>query len=357
MKNKKIKILVDSMMIAPNPFFAAREVLSRKINIFKFLGKRNDSLNELDQSFWHKNMYDGIELNYPGIGFFDEDWNVREDKLLEYKKSNYPFYTFHGCFDSFPKKYRGLHFNLASGDGYVQKALKSQIDVASSLKKDEKTILVFHPGVAEDENKKKGLNNIIHNLEFCLDYAKERGVIITLENINWNPSECTLGYYIDDFEYIFRKLNHESLKICFDVGHLNTLVVDKNFRGNRNIKQMEHCKDFIEALSENIVHAHLHYNTCHLNYDNNSRVLRKIFFDWICERDNGGYLDEHMSLNKADDIIFEVIGFLMNKSEIKNYGYLTCEFMPKRIFRFIKLRRGADIIDHRESLELLRKMI
>ena len=357
MEEKKVKILVDSMMIAPNPFYVVREALSRKVGFLKFLRRRNDSLNELDSSFWKEGMYDGIELNYPGIGFFDEKWNIKEKKLLEYKNSNYPFYTFHGCFGSLPKRYHGLYFNLASSDKYVKKALQSQIDVASILKKDDKTILVLHPGTAENGNREEALNNIVCNLEFCLDYAKQKGVIITLENVNWDLDKNVLGCYVDDFVYIFNKIQHECLKICFDVGHLNTLVFDKSFRNKRNIEEMEHFKEFIETLADNVAHFHLHYNSCHLNFGKDIQAWKKKFFKWVCESENCNYLDEHMPLNKADESVLQMIKILINKSQVKNYGYMTCEFIPERVFKLIKVHKGASVVDHKESLELIRKMI
>ncbi len=369
MENNKMKILISSISATPSPFYLLREMASRKFDSLKFLRKKNKALKELNSKFWGENFYDGVELNFPGLGFFDSNWNIKKDRVMEYKRSNYPFYSFHGCFDSFPKNFKGLYFNLASSDNYVSKALKSQIDVAARLSKDM-PILVLHPGFADKCSKERALDNLLFNLEGALPYARRRNVILTLENMNWNPVRKNLGYFADDFDYVFRRLDDPNLKVTFDIGHMNTQVLNRKFRICHDIENLSHVSEFVDRMSKRIIHAHLHYNNCHHNFDNMSEMLKRSITKWFylgfmlwmkinrsIIANQSDLFDEHLPLNKADKITMDAISNLLDKTSIREYGRLTFEFTPKKIFKFVAMKNGADMKDHLASLQLLRKMI
>lgn len=370
MQEDKIKILVSSLTATPSPFYLLRDMVSRKFGFLEFLRKKSKALKEFDVKFLAEDMYDGLELNFPGLGLFDEDWNVNKIRILDYKKSGYPFLSFHGCYDSFSKSYKGLYFNLASSDDYVVKALKSQIDVASILGQ-EKPILVLHPGFVDHCGKEKAIDNLLYNLESCLIYAKNKGVVVTLENIGWDPAKRTLCNFVEDFEYIRRRLGNENLKITLDLGHLFTQALNWRFRKKWDVRNLEHVRYFIESLAGNIVHAHLHYNSCHHYYNNISVMLRRSLTRWyyvvflLWSRFNksvqknyyNDLLDEHLPINRADKKSLAIIKILLEKSAIKDYGKITFEFTPKRVFRFVAVKSGAEMADHLASLRLLRGMM
>lgn len=369
MENNKMKILISSISATPSPFYLLRETMSRKFKSLQFLQKKSKALEELNTKFWNKDLYDGLELNFPGLGFFDANWNIRKERVMKYKKSNYPFYSFHGCFDSFPKNFRGLYLNLAASDNYIAKALKSQIDVAARLSKDM-PILVLHPGFADGCSKERALDNLLFNLEGALHYARRRNVILTLENMNWNPDRKNLGYFADDFDYVFRRLDDSNLKVTFDIGHMNTQVLNRKFRVNRNIENLTHISEFIERMSKKIVHAHLHYNNCHRHFDNISESLKQGISGWFylgfivwmkinksIITGKSDLLDEHLPLNKADKMTMDAIKNLLDKTSIKEYGKLTFEFTPKRIFNFVAMKNGAEMKDHLASLKIMRNML
>ncbi|MDD3888059.1 MAG: sugar phosphate isomerase/epimerase [Patescibacteria group bacterium] len=369
MRNNKMKILISSISATPSPFYLLREMASRKFSSLKFLQKKNKALKELNSKYWEESLYDGLELNFPGLGFFDRNWNIRKERIIEYKRSNYPFYSFHGCFDSFPKNFRGLYFNLAASDNYIPKALKSQIDVAARLSKDT-PILVLHPGFADRCSKERALDNLLFNLEGALPYARRRNVILTLENMNWNPTRKNLGYLADDFDYIFRRLDDSNLKVTFDIGHMNTQVLNRKFRVSHDIEHLSHISEFIERMSKRIVHAHLHYNNCHNSFDNVQELLKRSITKWFylgfmlwmkinrsMITNQSDLLDEHLPLNKADKMTMDAIKNLLDKTAIKEYGKLTFEFTPKKIFKFVAMKNGADMNDHMKSLEIMRNLM
>lgn len=364
-----MKILISSISATPSPFYLLREMMSRKFKSLQFLQKKNIALKELNSKFWNEESYDGLELNFPGLGFFDENWNIKKDRVMEYKKSNYPFYSFHGCFDSFPKNFRGLYLNLASSDNYIAKALNSQIDVAARLSKDT-PILVLHPGFADRCSKERALDNLLFNLEGALPYARRRNVILTLENMNWNPDRMNLGYLADDFDYVFRRIDDPNLKVTFDIGHMNTQVLNRKFRVSHNIENQAHILEFIDRMSKKIIHAHLHYNNCHRYFDNVSGMLKQSISAWFylgfmtwmkinrsIITNKNDLLDEHLPLNKADKMTMDAIKNLLEKTAIKEYGKLTFEFTPKKIFKFVAIKNGAEMKDHLASLEIMRNIL
>lgn len=368
MISNRTKILISSISATPNPFYLVREMMAQKYSWLGFLKKKNKALKELNSKYLTLEMYDGLELNFPGLGLFDKNWNIKKQRILEFKKSNYPFYAFHGCFDSFPKDFSGVYFNLADDEAYVVKALKSQIDVAARLAK-EPPVLVLHPGFADRCSKDRAMENLLYNLEQALPYANKRNVILTLENTNWNPQKINLGYFIDDFECIFRKLDDSNLKITLDIGHLNTQVLNRKFRQSRDVSRLAHMTEFIDRLADQIIHAHLHYNNCHRCFDNISKMLKRSltkgyylgFILWMkvnrsIVTNYNDLLDEHLPLNKADQPTLNVIKELLDKTLIRQYGKLTFEFTPRKIFRFVAMKNGANISDHMESLEMIRGM-
>lgn len=371
----EIKNLICGLAAMPNPFFLIPEFLiSEWPWLKKFLDSKN-GIGKPNPKLFRKGTYDGIELVLWGM--FDENWNIREERMRKYMESKLPFYTFHACFESFPKKFRNVYLNLAEKGKYIKKAIKSHIEAASILGK-KNPILVFHPGIIKrPEEKIQALHNVINNLGDLLDFAKEKGVTITLENM---PRMRTLPPFCCDFVdllYILEKINHPNLKITFDWGHLNTCLIDEIYKiYAEKLKRsfyFNHINRFINMIGKEIVHAHIHYNRSHLNqFTKLRRGLLKRFliylFFWTSiskfirnDRENDLY-DEHLTLNKIEEEYLgnyeETIRNLLEKSSIKKYGFVTHEISPKRVFQFFTYSKtGAKFPDYIEGLKLFKKMI
>lgn len=374
-KETKIKNLICGLAAMPNPFFLIPEFLvSEWPKLKRFFDPKN-GIGKPNLKLFEKGAYDGIELVLWGM--FDEDWSIREERIKKYKESKLPFYTFHGCFESFPSKFRNVYLNLAEKNKQVKKAIRSHIAVTSMLGK-ENPVLVFHPGIIKREDEKdKALHNVIDNLEGVLDFAKQKKVTVTLENM---PRMQTLPSFCNNFvdlKYILEKINHPNLKITFDWGHLNTCLTDKIYRDySQKIKRsfyFNHINQFIDAAGQDIVHAHIHYNRSHLNRFSNLRqgLLKKFLiylFFWTSlskfirnDRENDIY-DEHLTLNKIQEEYLgsyeETIKNLLKKSSIKKYGFVTHEISPRRVFRFFTYSKtGAKFADYIAGLKIFKKMV
>ncbi|MEW6407443.1 MAG: TIM barrel protein [Patescibacteria group bacterium] len=374
LENKKLKIkhLIGNLAIIPSPFYLISEVLRwevpflRKIESFKngrYIGKANMALLK-------PGRYDGVELTMWGL--FDENWQINQKRLISYQKSKIPFYTFHGCYEAFPRKFKNAYLNLAEKNPKIKKAIKSHIDAAAALKRDQKTILVFHPGKVINSNKNEGINNVLENITPLLDYAKKNNVIITLENMPYYLDRVEFFDNASNFEYVFKKINHPNLKIIFDWGHLNTQNL-RHSKENKTHNYFENINNFINIVGKNIVHAHIHYNQSHFKNPNDNEVspLKNFIIKKLLQTKIGNSfkksafiesLDQHLALNKIENQYLKdytkTIQNLMEKSSILDYGFITHEIVPRRIFKFFTYQtNGADFNDYLKSLKIFKEMI
>lgn len=374
-KNKQIKNLICSVAAIPNPFYLIPELLISEWPALRFVFNFKNGIGKFDFKLFKNGRFDGIELVLWGL--FDENWNIREKKLIKYKESNLPFCTFHACFESFPPDFKNVYLNLAQKDKIIQKAIKSHIDVVSELG-EENAILVLHPGIIKrEEEKEEAFKNVINHLEACLDYAQTKRVILTLENMSWDRHVPAFCADFVELKYIIEKIKSPNLKITFDWGHLNTHLKTKSFQNFTNkigdYFTFPHINRFIDGLGKEIIHAHIHYNRNHIpKFGNLKRSLFKNLilhlFSWtklskfIREEENRDLYDEHLTLNKIEEEYLgsfeETVRNLLTKTAIYDFGYVTHEISPKKIFRiFTYAKHGANFSDCIKGLELFKKMI
>lgn len=377
-QGKNIKHLLCGLAATPNPFFLLTEFLLPKDSFIKDILNLEEKIGKINTDLFGKNKYDGIELVLWGM--FDEDWNIREKRFNYFYKNKIPVHTFHACFETFPKKFKSIYLNLAENNSQTRRSLKAHLELVSRWNKD-RTILVVHPGTVKNKNEKKqGIKNVINNLEFALNLAKKNNIIICIENMSWGWESNNVSFCSEytDLKYILNCFKDPNLKIIFDWGHLNSCLLDKNFRNyyyqdSQDFSGFKHINHFIDELGVNIVHTHLHYNRSHQNLFTDfgegafKKMLIYLFFwtgvsKFVRRKRNKNFYDEHLTLNKIEAEYYEgyrkTIKNLINKTSIADYGYITHEYAPKKIFKFIPYsQKGATEDDFIKSLHILKKMI
>lgn len=100
------------------------------------------------------------------------------------------------------------------------------IQVASELKATHLTLHVgnFYWFPVEPWMRKKALKRFVKSLRKVLKICEEKNVIIALENVVPIPNGSEyylLGDNVEDFKYIFSRLDSKYLKFCLDTGHAN----------------------------------------------------------------------------------------------------------------------------------------
>ncbi|NQU99471.1 MAG: hypothetical protein HQ538_01925, partial [Parcubacteria group bacterium] len=151
--NRKVKHLLCGLAATTNPFFLVSEMIFSEWPKVRKLVQRKGKTVNVNEELFSENKYDGIEFML--VGVFDNDWNIRQDKIDGYKKSRIASYSFHGCYENFPKRYKNIYLNLAGNtDPITKKAIRSHIEAVSMLQK-ERSTLVFHPGIIRKGSNRK----------------------------------------------------------------------------------------------------------------------------------------------------------------------------------------------------------
>jgi len=379
-KDKELKNLVEDISIMPTIAHIVVDLLRAEVPFLKVFKSWDKIIPKPDKKLLQSaNSYDGVELTL--WGFFDRRWNVNWKRVKAIQKENIPFYTFHGCFETCPKSLKGYYLNLSQDRRFIPKAIKSHIDIASELGAGNNPIIVFHPGTASPRvNRARALDNIMSNLEAALNYADSRGVTLTLENMPFLENKKKQCMMVDhyDFQYVFKRLRHEKLKITFDWGHMNTQAKNKDFLkqhefNKADILDFKHVDEFIDQMGKDIVHAHIHYNRSHW-FENNlkkrrdiKKVLLYIFF-WtdivkFFREGVDNSLDEHLPLNRIDKRYLqryqETIEKLLNNTAIRDYGYVTHEIPPHKILKYFTFSKSgiATVEEFLESLKVFKGFI
>lgn len=385
MSSLRIKNLVGNFALTPWPLDILGEVIRWQIPILRKIGsfRNGKRIGKVNLELLKEAGYDGIELTLWGL--FDENWEINNERLKEYKKRNLPFYTFHGCFEAFPPRFKNAYLNLTENDPKIKKAIRSHVDVVAELKRDKRTILVFHPGkIKRGQTKYEAFKNLIENIGSHLEYAKKHDVILTLENMPYYFNAVPFCQNYLDFQYIFKKIQHPNLKITFDWGHLNTQLLNRDFReyikNKNNYKEkifpFFHINEFVDRIGKNIVHAHLHYNRCHkilefANLEPNLGFLKNFiihFFFWtnlaryLRKSAQSDSLDEHLSFDKIEERYVsdfqKTLENLMTKSSILDCGFVTHEFVPRHVFKVLTYQKsGAKSDDFKKSLQIFNELI
>ncbi len=139
------------------------------------------------------------------------------------------------CVESFRKKFPSVELsvhasgqiNLAEPVGTVRQtwvelakqAIKFTADMGGKF-------VVFHGGSAQGRNpvavRAAARNHLCDSLDELLDYARDVGVLLHLENIYPAPFRSELVRLMDrveDYKYILDSIADDKLKFCFDFGH------------------------------------------------------------------------------------------------------------------------------------------
>lgn len=360
---QKIKHLLEYSSALYYPSNIVLNFLKGKLH-FDF---RKDGPGRINRSLIDTGGYDGFELGLWSGGFFNKNWEVNSKNLRLFKKSHIRFPRFHGCFELFPPTFKSVFFNLARKGPWVEKALKSQIRVAAELRSVEHPIIIFHPGlVLRLADKDRGINQVKENLAKALDFAKAEGVILTLENMFWLNRLYYLGANIDELIDIIDTIDSPYLKITFDWGHLNSFIRSKKIPNN-----FEYIDRSIIKLGKRIIHAHIHYNHSHERSFQpektfGRRIVRKISrwsktFNFVTVS-LGDDFDSHLPFTRIRpehrlDFARNFIN-LINNTSIKDFGYITHEISPRKIFYFVSVQKeGAEENDYRQSIKFLNQIL
>jgi sugar phosphate isomerase/epimerase len=376
--NRKVKNLLCGLAATTNPFFLVSEMIfSEWPKIRRFIERNGNTIN-LNEELFGQGKYDGAEFML--VGIFDNDWDIREDKILSYKKSKVPSFSFHGCYENFPKRYKNIYLNLAENcSTLTKKAIHSHIEAVSRLQT-KKSVLVFHPGIIKKgNNRKKAFQNVISNLKDNINYAQEKNVVVCIENMPWGWGSGIEPFCNEatDLKYILDAVNHPSLKVTFDWGHLNSYLMNPEFRSkyykkNEYCLDFRHIKGFVDILGKEIAHMHVHYNRCHLPKYKKFRkgVFKKyltylIFWtnlsQFIRKEKNKYFYDEHLTLDlikgKYVKGFEKSINYILDKSSIREHGFITHEYTNKKIFRLFSLTKDGLYEGYLESLQIFKDMI
>lgn len=129
------------------------------------------------------------------------------------------------------------------------KDIKFMKDIIDLSVKFDVEILVLHPGKIHNDDRKRSLINMTHNLNILVDYAMDSDIVIGLENKE-STDLLSLGTEAKELVEIVKSIDSENLGVVFDIGHANlTCNGDKN-----------RLKEYFEYLLDYIVHIHIHDN-------------------------------------------------------------------------------------------------
>ena len=377
MPPKELKHLIEDIAIMPTIAHIAVDLLRAELPFLRVIKSWDEKVAKPNKEILEgRNSFDGVELTL--WGFFDRRWNANWKRVKAIKRHKIPMYTFHGCFETCPRSLKGYYLNLSLDDDYVTKALKSHIDIAADLARDDNPIIVFHPGTARRQiSKERALDNIMHNISSALDYAARHNVTLTIENMPYAPGAKKQSTMADhyDFQEVFKRLQHPNLKITFDWGHLNTQVRNPRFMKKHkltadDVMRFDHINEFIDAMKSDIAHCHTHYNRSHFlkipaDSSEHKRDYKKILlylFYWtdLVKFFREGYTntpDEHLPYARitSEHLLFykKTIENLINNTKIRQYGYVTHELPPKKILKYFTFHRHG-VMDNEEFLESLR---
>ncbi len=226
----------------------------------------HEILEEIEET--GKLGFDYVEINIEGPKAYAEDLRRRKEKILRLLRKYGMFAVGHSMwFVDFGIPYENVR------KGWVEEG-KKDIDVAMEL---GMKLLVFHllssnPLILKDRRMlRKILNNNIKSMKELVEYGRERGVGIVMENgIGKELSNLSNYKYVTD--------RVKGLGVHIDIGHALMLG------GMKNVMK------FIRTFGKKIEHIHMHDNRGseddhlplglgELDYEKVARALKKIGYD------------------------------------------------------------------------------
>lgn len=364
---KEIKQLLEFYTAIKRPYGVLLDMLVAAYPRLRKLSNLRSSIGKPNKKFTETVGYDGFELGLWANSLFKPDWKLDKKGLARVEKSPYKFPRFHACFEMLPKRFKGIHLNLASDDIESNiKALRSHIEVARAGSSVKQPLLVIHPGyVKSEDQKREGIRNLIKTLNTVIPYAEEKNVILGLENLLWNSEIYYMGVDIDEIVEVIDAVNSKYLKSVFDWGHLNTSAY-----AHKVSNPTEFINDQIKKLGKRIAHVHLNYNSCcEEGYKEYVPSYKKFFNTFVGSRpqEKEGsvteVLDQHLPITAATgkyrEQYTENLLTIFNHSDIFNYGgYITHEVDPKQFFGIIPFnKRGAGLEEHVKDINYIKKVV
>lgn len=345
-----MKYLIDPNFVDASPWTLLPWVAGVKFGLGHHARLRTIGLGKHPARAYGPNGYDGAEMNISNAGIFDHKLNIRESKLASYKKLSRDVYAFHACYSYPPPGLKELTLNPCDNDDRTRKLLLDNIKIASVLgTQKNQQILVLHAGhVADKKDVPKGMEDCIQLLSSVMDFAKEKRVVIALENLYHHSNDVVIGAdnHIELVE-IVDEIDSKQIGFTFDWGHANVTARDIGLPDSE-LRTFEHQKQIISDMGKRIVHGHIHYNHNHLE------DLGEKFSNDYVQR------DEHLPLTrvKADEMEAwkESMRHLKKKSSLNaDHASVTLELPQKQVLGFLPvLQNGAIFEEQMESLRMLK---
>lgn len=345
-----MKYLIDPNFVDAFPWTVLPWVIGIKFGLGHHARLRTIGLGKHVTRAFGKDGYDGAEMNISNAGIFDHTCTIREDKLAAYKKLGRNIYAFHACYSYPPPGLSEIALNPCTNDERTHKLLMDNIRIASELgTQKNQQVLVLHAGhVADMKSIPKGMEDCIQLLSSVADYAREKKVIIALENLYHHGGDAVIGAdnHIELLE-IADEVGSKQIGFTFDWGHANVAARDVGL-SDSDLRTFEHQKRIIDDMGKRIVHGHIHYNHNHLE------DLRSKSPDNYVQR------DEHLPLTRIRpdemDDWKESIRHLKKKSSLDSeHASVTLELPQKRALGFLPvLQNGAVFTEQMESLRILK---
>lgn len=114
----------------------------------------------------------------------------------------------------------------------------------------------------------KARNILVRNLNYLIDYANEKNIVLTIENNRPNEEKRRMDCDIEDFRFIIEKLRkrNKEIKITFDTGHaFNQRAFNTENKSLMYEGAKKYTSEFIDEFFKNIYAVHFHDNS--LSYD------------------------------------------------------------------------------------------
>ncbi|MCX9014017.1 MAG: sugar phosphate isomerase/epimerase [Candidatus Methanoperedens sp.] len=192
---------------------------------------------------------DSVELYIPKLDVYDGTRLVKS-RIKEIKDifSTYDMATsIHApYFSDVPTYPQELVIDTTYMNDTAYRLMTESIMIAEAL---ESEVVVVHPGRI-NSNRKKSFEGMVEGLSRLAEFAKDRNVMLGLENKEGTNTGNFCCYASELIEAIER-VGSENLRATFDIGHANLTC------GGSQSK----LREFVKAVSEYVVHVHVHDNS------------------------------------------------------------------------------------------------
>lgn len=191
---------------------------------------------------------DSVELYIPKLDVYDGTRLVKS-RIKEIKDifSTYDMSTsIHApYFSDVPTYPKELVIDTSYMNDTAYRLMTESIMIAEALGSE---VVVVHPGRI-NSNRKKSFGSMVEGLSRLAEFAKDRNVILGLENkegTNTSNFCCLASELIEAIDMV----GSENLRATLDIGHANLTC------GGSQLK----LREFVKEVSEYVVHVHVHDN-------------------------------------------------------------------------------------------------